>query len=217
MDYIHEGNFSAKKAGGIGLTVVAHVLLACGVIFGLQHTFVHPEQPKIADFIPPQITPQHPVDPPKTTVKMQDPPPIHQFTFDKIVDQGPTITTPPPTTSPGSSVEGTPQGSTGGTGGNTDTHARSSSPAIANLEGCKPEYPRSSLLAQESGVVRVLFKIGADGRLIAASVLKSSGYTALDKAAVNGLSHCQFSAAVQDGAPVSSTLTTDYVWTLQGE
>jgi protein TonB len=217
MDCMHEGNFSIKKAGGIGLTMLAHVLLACGVIFGLQHTFVHPEQPKTAEFVQPKILPQHPVDPIKTEYKVQDTPPIHQITPENIPDPGPTITLPPPSSGAGPTVEGNPSGPIGGTGGNSDTHARTSSPAIANLEGCKPDYPRSSLLAQESGVVRVLFKIGADSRLISASVLKSSGYSALDKAAVNALSHCHFTAAIQDGAPVSSSLATDYVWTFQGE
>jgi protein TonB len=216
MDYIHEGNFSVKKAGGIGLTVAAHVLVACGVIFGLQHTFVRPEPIKTAEFIPPPITPHHPTEPVKTTYKLLDPPQIHEFIPEKI-ELGPTITIPPAPPGAGPTTEGTPSDPPGRTGGTTETHARTSSPAIANLEGCKPEYPRSSLLALESGVVRVLFKIGADGRLIAASVLKSSGHTALDKAAVNGLSQCHFTAAIQDGTPVSSTLTTDYVWTLQDE
>jgi len=87
-------------------------------------------------------------------------------------------------------------------------------PGFVNLNSCKPEYPRASLLAEETGVVRVQFDVGADGQLVGASVVKSSGFKNLDKATVNGLSRCKFRAAVKEGKNVQSSFTAEYVWKL---
>ncbi|HEX7644960.1 MAG TPA: hypothetical protein VF472_22380 [Burkholderiaceae bacterium] len=46
-------------------------------------------------------------------------------------------------------------------------------------------------------------------------MLQSSGHADLDRAAIHGLSRCAFRAATQDGAPVQSSLVTDYVWSLR--
>ncbi|HSY29322.1 MAG TPA: TonB family protein [Burkholderiaceae bacterium] len=218
MDFAHEGNFTAKKAGGIGITVAVHALVACGLLYGLQHTFTRTETPPVR-FDPPK--PQvHKEDPSIDKFKLpQDPTNTYHLVLPKIDITDPTTITPP---KPGSSepdgptVDGPPK-TGGGGGGGTSVPKLASAPLIANLDGCKPAYPRASLLNEESGVVRVKFVVGADNSLISASVLKSSGYTALDKAAVNGLSHCQFKAAVQDGVSVSSSFVTDYVWSLQNE
>ncbi len=48
-------------------------------------------------------------------------------------------------------------------------------------------YPREAAMAGISGVVRILFVIGRDGYLKEVRILESSGYTVLDKAAVNAI------------------------------
>jgi|GEM_PF-434756 len=226
MNYAHDGRFSAKKAGGIGLTVVLHALVACGVIFSLQRTFVHhkelPPQPvtPIIEHLQPQPLPEPPLrepNRPQVVIPQMDPPPVD---FNNKETQH--TTTPVDITDkhngPENRVEVPGNGTGAGTGGGEGkATVPTSSPVITNLNSCKPEYPRSSLLKEESGTVRVRFEIGADSKVMAASVVHSSGYSTLDKAAVNALSHCQFKAAQQNGEPVSSTLTTDYVWTLNNE
>jgi TonB family protein len=87
-------------------------------------------------------------------------------------------------------------------------------PVLANLNPCKPTYPIVSLQFEEQGTVRLQFKIGADSQLISTKVLKSSGYSKLDNAAVEALSHCRFKAAMKDGVPIEATLAVDYVWEL---
>jgi protein TonB len=222
MNYAHDGKFSAKKAGGIGLTVALHALVACGVIFGLHTTLISIAPPPPQPFTPlPEHNPTP--EPPKNTVKE----PTHQEVTIPTMPVLPieiknetapptpiNITEKPPGIEPsgGKGKEGPGEG-----GGEGKAVNHSSSPAITNLDNCKPDYPRSSILKEESGTVRVRFEIGADGKLIAAGVLHSSGYTALDKAAVSALSQCQFKAAQQDGVPVSSALVTDYVWKLNNE
>lgn len=224
MNYAHDGRFSAKKAGGIGLTVALHAIVACGVIFGLQHTLIHPrELPPLP--VTPVVEHLHQQPHPEATLKEPDhqqiviptltPPPIE-------MNKDTPHTTLPIDNSDKKTGPDNPTGKSGeGTGIGGEGESKSgvpiSSPVITNLDSCKPEYPRSSLLKEESGVVRVRFEIGADSKLIAASVAHSSGYPTLDKAAVNALSHCQFKAAQQAGVAVSSTLVTDYVWNLSNE
>jgi protein TonB len=224
MNYAYDGKFSAKKAGGIGLTVALHALVACGVIFSLHRTFIHPVPPPPLVVTPlpePSAQPEQPKnilkepDRPQVTIPTILPPPV-DIKPDERTLPTPIINTGKKTEIEISGGKGG-EGSGGGSGGESKTGIPVSNPAITNLDRCKPEYPRSSLLKEESGTVRVRFEIGADSKLIAASVLHSSGYSTLDKAAVNALSQCQFKAAQQDGVAVSSSLVTDYVWKLDNE
>jgi len=87
-------------------------------------------------------------------------------------------------------------------------------PVLADLRICKPAYPLVSRQFEEQGTVRLQFKVGVDGQLISTKVLRSSGYSKLDNAAAESLSHCSFKAAMSDGKPIESTLAVDYVWAL---
>jgi protein TonB len=58
------------------------------------------------------------------------------------------------------------------------------------------------------------FLIGADGRVLNASVTKSSGFRDLDKAAIAALSKCVFKPGTLDGKPVESSTAVQYVWKL---
>ena len=85
---------------------------------------------------------------------------------------------------------------------------------INDLNSCKPDYPRASLVAEETGVTRVEFVVGPGGELVDAKVKRSSGSRSLDRAAVAGLSRCKFNPGTLDGKPVQSTFSVDYVWKL---
>jgi protein TonB len=217
MDFAHDNNFSVKKAGGIGFTILMHVLVACALIYGLHTTFAPKPLPPDITVFDPQPSPPLKAEPTKevsrkpydlsTAMPKPEIPALPQF------DSNPPIFSGPPGDIDGAQPNGDPNvGTGGGTIGKGQT-----APASFDLNGCKPEYPRSSLLANETGVVRLRFDIGADSRLISVGVLRSSGYKLLDKAAVAGLSQCKFKAAIQDGTAVSSTFMADYAWTLQNE
>jgi protein TonB len=100
-------------------------------------------------------------------------------------------------------------------GGTQAAVVHSSSPAISNLDKCKPTYPSAAVKSEEEGTTRLKLDVGANGQLAGASVVKSSGFPDLDRAAVRALSQCEFKAATQDGTPVQSSLVTDYIWSLQ--
>jgi protein TonB len=87
-------------------------------------------------------------------------------------------------------------------------------PGFADLNSCKPDYPRASLLAEESGSVKVTFEVSADGQLVSSAVTQSSGYKNLDRATVNALSRCKFKPAFKDGHAIQSSFQAVYVWKL---
>ena len=88
--------------------------------------------------------------------------------------------------------------------------------AVADFNTCaKPEYPKSSLRNEETGVSTISFLIGVDGRVMDSKITKSSGFRDLDKAAQAALGKCHFKAATENGAPVQAWQPVQYVWTLE--
>ena len=88
--------------------------------------------------------------------------------------------------------------------------------AVVDPSACtKPEYPRTSLRAEETGVVTLALLIGVDGRVVDSRVEKSSGFKDLDRAARNGLSLCKFKPGSVDGKPEQSWTKMQYVWKLE--
>jgi len=219
MDFAHEQQFTAKKAGSIGMVVMAHAVLVGGLVYGLHTTFVTttieppvvvlppvtPKVPPETPVAPNQLTPRNP-----TTITRPELPPIEPWRQEintKHIDgpiPGPVIQTGGPDI-----VDG------GGSGGLVPAHPGTTKMAKADFESCKPSYPRSAVLEGDEGTVRLRMEIGADGHLLSSAVVQSSGYAVLDKAALNALSKCTFEAAVQDGTPVRSTFVTDYIWSLE--
>lgn len=66
-----------------------------------------------------------------------------------------------------------------------------------------PEYPTVARRNQWEGTVLVSIRVTASGSVAEASVAKSSGYDALDAAAVAAVYRWQFNPASRDGQPVS--------------
>jgi protein TonB len=87
-------------------------------------------------------------------------------------------------------------------------------PAILNLNSCRPAYPPGSMRRGEQGVVQLQFTIGVNGRLVGSRIVKSSGFRALDMAALTALIHCTFRPAYRNDMPVQASFTMDYRWAL---
>ncbi len=95
-------------------------------------------------------------------------------------------------------------------------------PAIIypNAASCRPAYPPAALRAHAQGDTRVRFSIDANGQVLAAKTVQSSGQTPehqlLDQAAVEALSRCPFVAGVgASGKPVASQIEVTYRWIAQ--
>ena len=212
MNFADDQRFGIRKAGGLGITIVLHVLLAGSVIYGLRTTFV--SKPKIEEVqvvmpeAPPVVDPTPP--PPKPQVKTPQvvTPPIQP------VEQA-QVPAPPPDPAPAQTASNDAPPSPNTNAESNNATAGITSPAIADLNSCKPAYPQSALMQGQTGTVRVKFIVGTEGNLVSADVVKSSGVKSLDRAAIDGLSKCKFKPAIQNGNPVQSWFVTDYVWSLQ--
>jgi D-alanyl-D-alanine endopeptidase (penicillin-binding protein 7) len=87
--------------------------------------------------------------------------------------------------------------------------------ALADFSSCrKPMYPQADLTAGHEGTVTVSFLVDTDGTVADSRLLRSSGFSGLDKAAQTALFKCRFSPALKDGRPVRAWAPVQYVWTL---
>ena len=210
MDFSQNEVSPLKRYGGLSVVILLHALVAWALVTGLAHKMVdmikQPVETKIIEEVKPPPPPDQPPPPPPPKMTAPPPPFIPPPEVNVVTPPSPNqiqavsnVTPPPqqyvkaaPAVEKGPAVVAPPV------------------PSIVNLNDCKPDYPRASLLAEETGITRVQFEIGADGQLVGATVVKSSGFKNLDKATVNGLSRCKFKPAYKDGKPVQSSFTAEY-------
>jgi len=76
----------------------------------------------------------------------------------------------------------------------------------------KPFYPKDSLLNREQGASLINLHVDLNGDVVEAKVQESSGFVALDEAAIKIFSSCKFSPATKNGEPVVSWKELKYVW-----
>lgn len=87
---------------------------------------------------------------------------------------------------------------------------------LLSAKDCAPEYPRESLAAEQTGLVRVRIHVTASGELRGVSLIQSSGFARLDNATVDALSRCKFAPATRAGKAIDSSFTLEYNWNLEG-
>lgn len=106
-----------------------------------------------------------------------------------------------------------PDGPGDGPGFDTDAIQPDVSPTF--LSGETPEYPDTMRNHGIQGRVRVQMVVGKDGSVESASVTSSSGYGALDAAAVEAAYTYQFEPAEKQGIPVRCYATKTFVFGLR--
>lgn len=72
----------------------------------------------------------------------------------------------------------------------------------------RPNYPDASRRRGEEGVVRVELLVDSTGRVADVRILESSGFSALDAAALRSLREWRFRPAQRAGVPVAASITT---------
>lgn len=88
--------------------------------------------------------------------------------------------------------------------------------AVIDFQSCaKPMYPHEELSAGHQGTVRMAFQVMADGSVASSRVDRTSGFPALDQAALDALNKCRFQPARKDGQAVPAWTYVQYVWTTQ--
>ncbi|PWF49302.1 energy transducer TonB [Massilia glaciei] len=78
-----------------------------------------------------------------------------------------------------------------------------------------PVYPKASLRNEETGTTSLQMLVAANGVVIDTKVFSSSGFRALDKAALAGLATCKFRPATINRKPVQGYGYMSFKWTLE--
>lgn len=86
---------------------------------------------------------------------------------------------------------------------------------LSKSAGIRPYYPLGARLRGEEGVVKVEVCVGQDGRVLDCAVAKSSGYPALDNAALSAVKQAHFvsakSLSIEDRNRTTLTFRFDIV------
>ncbi|WP_296946320.1 energy transducer TonB [uncultured Massilia sp.] len=91
--------------------------------------------------------------------------------------------------------------------------ATTSSSGSVRTDTCaRPEYPKEAREHHHQGTVTLRFLLGADGTVKQSLIHTSSGYPALDEAALVAISKCRFNPALVDGKAVEGWTAIQYVW-----
>ncbi len=220
MDFSQAERNPTKKFVGIALVTLLHILIIYALATGLARKVVEviqqPLETKIIEEVKPPPPPDKPPPPPPPKLAAPPPPfiPPPEVQVQQPVQQNviQATTTVKPTTTELAPVAKAAEP--------TPAPVAAAAPvrvaAVVDPSACtKPEYPRASLRAEETGVVTLAFLIGTDGRVVDSRVEKSSGFKSLDSAARAGLSLCKFKPGSVDGKPEQSWTKMQYVWKLE--
>jgi protein TonB len=113
--------------------------------------------------------------------------------------------------------------------GQPDGNAAVSSPSSAGSSGSEgvelpqvvhnpsPEYPAEALAAGKEGRVVLRVKVGADGRVQAASVQRSSGHAEFDQAALAAVRRWQFRPATHMGVAIAKEIAVPVRFEIRDE
>jgi protein TonB len=221
MDFSGRQQEPGKKFFGLGVVIAFHIVLGWALMNGLGSKIVkmvqkpmeaivkevEPPPPPPPDTPPPPppkvVTPPPPfIPPPEVQVAPQTPSPNAISTVSNVKPEGNTMTK---TVAPVSDAPKT-------------VAAPVYVAAKIDFEqaGCKPDYPRSSLRNEETGVTTLSVTTGADGSVTAVNIVKSSGFRGLDNAVRAQLlsGSCKNKPGTIDGKPQETTNQVQYVWKL---
>ena len=79
------------------------------------------------------------------------------------------------------------------------------------LACAKPAYEEKSITREEEGIVKLALQISADGKVVQAKLVSSSGYANLDKASLNAVQGCSFTASATEAPLTPSNISFNWV------
>jgi protein TonB len=77
-----------------------------------------------------------------------------------------------------------------------------------------PEYPAPWRTEEQQGDVKLELLVGADGNVVDAKLLESSGYSTLDKASLRASVKCKFKPVAKNGEMAQGWVKVQYVWVI---
>jgi len=171
-----------------------------------------PPPPPVPEPTPPPPVPEPAPEPPKPDEKPEQPkqqptPHVERKPKAPLARSNPSTPHPhpaPPSTAGQAAASGTTAGMAAAKGAGGSAGAGNSKPAY--LSNPHPPYPPESKASHEQGLVMLAVSINESGEVTAVSVSQSSGFSRLDQAAREGVSHWRFRPARVAGFAVASHL-----------
>jgi protein TonB len=227
VDFAQQQRNPGRHVVGIGIVLALHLVLGWALVTGLAQRLVEvikaPIETKIIEETkpPPPPPPENLPPPPKFAPPPPSFVPPPEVNVNPPPTPAPTITTtqvaPPPTpvtVAPAPAPAAPPA---------PPPPRVAARPAIGNVGACAPrneDYPPAAVRAEATGVTKIRFNIGPDGKMLGAEIVKSAGssreHKQLDRVALAKLSECSFRAGTdENGRPVGASFDVDYVWKLE--
>jgi protein TonB len=74
-----------------------------------------------------------------------------------------------------------------------------------------PTYEDKFITREEEGIVKLALQIGADGKVVDAKIVNSSGFANLDKASLSAVHGCSFTASTTEASLTPSNISFKWV------
>ncbi len=74
-----------------------------------------------------------------------------------------------------------------------------------------PTYEDKFIAREEEGIVKLALQIGADGKVVDAKIVNSSGFANLDKASLSAVHGCSFTASTTETSLTPSNISFKWV------
>ena len=74
-----------------------------------------------------------------------------------------------------------------------------------------PTYEDKFITREEEGIVKLALQIGADGKVVDAKIVNSSGFANLDKASLSAVHGCSFTANTTETSLTPSNISFKWV------
>lgn len=235
MNFAEQQRNPGKHVVGIGIVLALHLVLGWALINGLAQRLVEvikaPIETKIIEEVkpppppppenlppPPKFAPPPPSFVPPPEVNVNPPPtPAPQITVTQVVPPPAPVTIappPPPVVTAAVAPPAPPP---------PPAPRIAARPALANARDCAPtsdDYPSAARRSEATGITKVRFTVGADGKLASSEVARSAGssreHKMLDRVALAKLSECAFKAGLdENGRAAGGSFEVDYVWKLE--
>jgi protein TonB len=195
----------SSKYVGIGVVVFLHIAIVYALYSALQQ--------RAKELIPPpiqvknidQVKPKDEAPPPPPPDIKMPPPPPYIPPPDIAVEAAPAATNAITTTSVKPVVAPPPPAAPPAPVTHTTVE-----PVFDKAHSREPEYPSVSRRLGEEGVVVVRVLVAEDGHVLQAELVKSSGFSRLDNAAVESMKSYRFGPGTVDGKPAQLWKTMQY-------
>lgn len=162
-----------------------------------------PEKPDFTDALPPPEPVPAPTPVP-VAVPPRSAPPV------RSVKPSPAVSSPAPSVKPLPSVDVASRegGGGGGASGHIDAHPSLDRPI-------RPTYPIGARRRGEEGTVILDVNVAADGAASSVTLVSSSGFPELDRAAERAAAQARFKPGTRDGRPIDSAARLTLIFRLR--